>query len=98
MSGSKMRECLSRRALLSGTAAGAKAIAVDDAAEPEDAGEESDALAKAVSRQISIGDFRCRIRPSARQFVSKNSTALAHPCGLAGRIEFTLTMPGGGAR
>ena len=52
-------------------------------------------MVKFLLEQISIGDFRRRIRPSARQFVSKNSTALAHPCGLAGSIEFTLTMPSG---
>jgi uncharacterized protein DUF3489 len=55
MSGSKMRECLSRSALLSGTAAGAKAIAVDDVAEPEDAGEESDALANRDQAAILSG-------------------------------------------
>jgi hypothetical protein len=55
MSGNKMRECLSRRALLSGTAAGAKAIAVDDPAEPDDAGEESDALANRDQAAIRVG-------------------------------------------
>jgi hypothetical protein len=55
MSGSKMRECLSRRALLSGTAAGARAIAVDDPAEPDDAGEERDALANHDQAAILSG-------------------------------------------
>ena len=44
------------------TAAGAKAIAVDDAAEPEDAGEESDALANrdqaAIRSKLDAKDAR----------------------------------------
>jgi hypothetical protein len=77
-----MRECLSRRALLSGTAAGAKAIAVDDAAEPEDAREESDALANrdqaAILSKLDAKDARPSeamepgpIRPSAPRGGSK---------------------------
>ena len=64
------------------TAAGAKAIAVDDAAEPEDAGEESDALANpdqaAIRSKLGAKDARPAeamepdpIRPSAPRGGSK---------------------------
>jgi Protein of unknown function (DUF3489) len=70
------------------TAAGAKAIAVDDAAEPEDAGEESDALANrdqaAIPSKLDAKDARPAeamepgpIRPSAPRGGSKLARVIA---------------------
>jgi Protein of unknown function (DUF3489) len=70
------------------TAAGAKAIAVDDAAEPEDAGEESDALANrdhaAIPSELDVKDARSAdaiepgpIRPSAPRGGSKLARIIA---------------------
>ena len=76
------------------TAAGAKAIAVDDAAKPEDAGEESDALANrdqaAIPSKLDAKQARSAeamergpIRPSAPRFGSK----LARVVGLLHRDD-----------
>ena len=70
------------------TASGAKAIAVDDAAEPEDAGEESDALANrdqaALLSKLDAKDARpgeamepCPLRPSAPRGGTKLARVLA---------------------
>jgi hypothetical protein len=70
------------------TAAGAKAIAVDDGAEPEDAGEESDALANrdraAILSKLDAKDARPAeamepgpIRPSAPRGGSKLARVIA---------------------
>jgi hypothetical protein len=70
------------------TAAGAKAIAVDDAAEPEDAGEESDALANrdqaAILSRLDAKDARPAeamepgpVRPSAPRGGSKLARIIA---------------------
>ena len=70
------------------TAAGAKAIAVDESAEPEDAGEESDALAKhdqaAILSKLDAKDARPAqamepgpIRPSAPRGGSKLARVIA---------------------
>jgi uncharacterized protein DUF3489 len=70
------------------TAAGAKAVAVDDAAEPEDAGEESDALANrdqaAILSKLDAKDARPTeamepgpVRPSAPRGGSKLARVIA---------------------
>ena len=74
------------------TAAGAKAIAIDDAAEPEDAGEESDALANrdqaAIPSELDAKDARPAegIEPGpARPSAPRSGSKLARVIGLLER-------------
>src|SRR5271155_358440 len=74
------------------TAAGAKAIAVDDAAEPEDAGEESDALANrdqaAILSKLDAKDARPAegIEPGPiRRSAPRGGSKLARVIGLLER-------------
>ena len=73
------------------TAAGAKAIAVDDAAEPEDAGEESVALAKhdqaAILSKLDAKDARPAeaMEPGAGPSAPRGGSKLAHVIALLER-------------
>ena len=73
------------------TAAGAKAIAVDDAAEPEDAGEESDALGNhdqaAILSKLDAKDARPAeaMEPGAGPSAPRGGSKLAHVIALLER-------------